>query len=50
MKSKSLFFTSACLVLLNVACNKFNDTETIDPIHAGLADWTVATHEKTDPN
>jgi spore coat protein H len=50
MKSKSLFFTSACLVLLNVACNKFNDTETIDPIHAGLADWTVTTHEKTDPN
>ncbi|CAH0995907.1 hypothetical protein EMA8858_02035 [Emticicia aquatica] len=50
MKSKILFFTAISLVSLTISCNKLNDTETVDPIHAGLTDWTEATHGKTDPN
>lgn len=49
MKSKILFFIAITLVSITISCNKLN-SETIDPIHAGLADWTEATHGKTDPN
>ncbi|GGD43418.1 hypothetical protein GCM10011514_04190 [Emticicia aquatilis] len=50
MKSKILFFTAILLVSISISCNKLNDSETVDPIHAGLTDWTEATHGKTDPN
>ena len=50
MKSKILFFTAISLVSISISCNKLGDSETIDPIHAGLADWTEATHGKTAPN
>ncbi len=50
MKSRILLLSSIILVSVSISCNKFNDTETIDPIHAGLADWTEATHGKVDPN
>lgn len=50
MKPKNLFFTALTFVSISISCNKFNGSESIDPIHAGLADWTSATHDKTDPN
>lgn len=50
MKSKILFFTAISLVSISISCNKLGDSETVDPIHAGLADWTEATHGKNDPN
>jgi len=50
MKSKILFFTAILLVSISISCNKLNNSESVDPIHAGLTDWTEATHGKTDPN
>lgn len=50
MKSRILLLSSIILVSVSISCNKFNDADTIDPIHAGLADWTEATHGKTGPN
>lgn len=50
MKSRILLLSSIVFVTVSISCNKFNDTENIDPIHAGLADWTEATHGKVDPN
>lgn len=49
MKSKILLFLASTLVSITISCNKLN-SEAIDPIHAGLTDWTEATHGKTDPN
>jgi spore coat protein H len=50
MKSKFFLLNFIILVSVCISCNKLNDTETVDPIYAGLADWTEATHGKTDLN
>jgi spore coat protein H len=48
MKSRILLLSA--IIFVSISCNKLSDTETVDPIHAGLADWTEATHGKTDPD
>lgn len=50
MKPKILFFAAISLVSVSISCNKLNNSETVDPIHAGLTDWTEETHGKTNPN
>lgn len=47
---KSRIFLLSAIIFVSISCNKLDGTETVDPIHAGLADWTETTHGKTDPD